>query len=326
MKPTYANGWYQIAFSEEMQSGQLLTFHYFGRELVGYRGDDQQVRVFDAYCPHMGAHVGKGGKVDGNSVSCPFHKWKFDGEGKCSEISYAKKIPPLARLQMYRVCEKNGMVWIYFHNEKRSPLREVEPQQEFSTGDWSRFKILRWKFRSDTEHVIENIPDLAHFKFVHQMFAIPDWQIEQTPECFHLSLTAKTQLLGKRFYPSSIDVRILEPGYLVVRIQQTLNLMIHATVTPINEQMVEQRFAVSIKKNINPLFRMMLTPLFLYAIRKQFYQDIVIFENRKPPERPYLCDGDGPIGRYRRWYSQFYAPERSLQQSLPVDAFDESSS
>ena len=38
----------------------------------------------------------------------------------------------------------------------------------------------------------------------------------------------------------------------------------------------------------------------------QFAQDIAIWENKIYRERPFLCDGDGPIAPFRRWAKQFY--------------------
>ena len=40
---------------------------------------------------------------------------------------------------------------------------------------------------------------------------------------------------------------------------------------------------------------------------KQITQDIPIWENKIQHEQPLLCDGDGPIGMFRRWCQQFYA-------------------
>src|SRR5690606_854489 len=35
--------------------------------------------------------------------------------------------------------------------------------------------------------------------------------------------------------------------------------------------------------------------------------DIPIWENKIHLERPFLCDGDGPILRFRKYFEQFYA-------------------
>ena len=51
-----------------------------------------EAAVLDAFCPHMGAHLGFGGEVVGNSIKCPFHGWSFDREGKCQRIPYTSRL------------------------------------------------------------------------------------------------------------------------------------------------------------------------------------------------------------------------------------------
>jgi len=41
----------------------------------------REVGVTHAFCPHMGAHLGMGGVVVGNSLQCPFHGWSFNVAG-----------------------------------------------------------------------------------------------------------------------------------------------------------------------------------------------------------------------------------------------------
>jgi hypothetical protein len=62
-------GWYIVAYSDEVQPGDVVPLRYFGQELVLWRGEDGLARVLDAY----GAHMGHGGKVHGNWLECPFH-------------------------------------------------------------------------------------------------------------------------------------------------------------------------------------------------------------------------------------------------------------
>ena len=35
--------------------------------------------------------------------------------------------------------------------------------------------------------------------------------------------------------------------------------------------------------------------------------DLPIWDNKKYRPQPLLCDGDGPILMWRKWFSQFYA-------------------
>jgi phenylpropionate dioxygenase-like ring-hydroxylating dioxygenase large terminal subunit len=35
----FPKGWFQVAYSREVDTGQILGLHYFGRRLICYRGD-----------------------------------------------------------------------------------------------------------------------------------------------------------------------------------------------------------------------------------------------------------------------------------------------
>ena len=88
-------GWYVACYSDEIAEGEVKPLRYFGRDLAIWRGEDGKVRIIDAYCKHLGAHMGHGGKVHGNLLECPFHAWRYAGEeGVVKEIPYAKVIPP----------------------------------------------------------------------------------------------------------------------------------------------------------------------------------------------------------------------------------------
>lgn len=52
-----------------------------------------EVFITDVYCPHLGANITCGGRVNGDDITCPFHEWAFDGKtGKCVDIPYASKV------------------------------------------------------------------------------------------------------------------------------------------------------------------------------------------------------------------------------------------
>ena len=54
-------GWFVVCYSDELAKGEVKPVTYFERELVVWRGEDGAPRVLDAYCPHLGAHLGYGG-------------------------------------------------------------------------------------------------------------------------------------------------------------------------------------------------------------------------------------------------------------------------
>jgi cholesterol 7-dehydrogenase len=78
-------GWYWLINSWDLIRGDVKYLNYCGRDVVLFRGQNGTPYVLDAYCPHMGANLGIGGKVCYDScIECPFHGWAFDGEtGHC---------------------------------------------------------------------------------------------------------------------------------------------------------------------------------------------------------------------------------------------------
>ncbi len=79
--------------AERSRAGAVKPLHYFGRELVVFRGEDGVAHVLDAHCPHLGAHLGFGGRVEGGALRCPFHGWLWNGDGRCLEVPYAGRVP-----------------------------------------------------------------------------------------------------------------------------------------------------------------------------------------------------------------------------------------
>ena len=93
------SGWFRVAFEDEIEPGSVRALRYFGRDLVLVCPEQGEPRVFDAYCPHLGAHLGFGGTVEGESLRCPFHGWRFDMQGPCIEVPYARRVPAQAALR-----------------------------------------------------------------------------------------------------------------------------------------------------------------------------------------------------------------------------------
>ena len=66
--PAYPNGWFRMAYSSEVAAGQVLALRLLGRELVLFRDEEGAAHVLDAYCAHLGAHLGVGGRVEAGGL------------------------------------------------------------------------------------------------------------------------------------------------------------------------------------------------------------------------------------------------------------------
>lgn len=161
-----AYGWYFAMPSGDLKKGETKSFQLCGQELVLFRGEDGNVGVLDAYCPHMGTHLGKG-KVVGNHVRCFFHHWQFDREGSCKLIPCQKDIPAKAIVPSYAVCEKFASIWIYpaaSAPHALSDFREDELKGELTITFGKAYE------RSCHHHVtMINGIDPQHLKTVHDL-------------------------------------------------------------------------------------------------------------------------------------------------------------
>lgn len=90
LPPPYPNGWYGILESSKLKTGESLYISCLGQHFAVYRTKSNKVFVLDAYCPHLGANMGIGGRVVGDNIECPFHQWSFRGtDGLCTNIPYS---------------------------------------------------------------------------------------------------------------------------------------------------------------------------------------------------------------------------------------------
>jgi len=172
--PANPNGWFRVAYADELGPGEVRPLRYFGTELVLFRDEAGTACVLDAYCPHLGAHLGHGGSVEGEGIRCPFHAWKWAGDGRCLDVPYAKKIPPRARIRSWAVrpgrCgSATASSWC-----GTTPGAPSPPGRSRSCPSWPPTSGRRWTVRSRWLDMNENAVDKVHFHYVHGTPVIPE--------------------------------------------------------------------------------------------------------------------------------------------------------
>ena len=83
--------------------------------------------------------------------------------------------------------------------------------------------------------------------------------------------------------------------------------------TPIDEDRVKCRFAFTQPKVDGEVITGGVNGAIIKNIVGQLEEDKPIWENKIYRPLPVLCDGDGPIAKFRKWYSQFYVNWDSSQ-------------
>ena len=338
-------GWFRVAYSDELTFGKVIPLRYFERDLVLWRTQEGQPQIFDAYCPHLGAHLGYGGKVTATGIQCPFHGWCFDREGKCPKevaeymraspwfglasfmpewvqprrdrIPHSSKIPPQARINSWSVVETNGIILMYYHSNERSQHRlpnwTIPELPEYRDPDWIRVMRRRWRVRTNVYEVAENGIDTAHSVFVHaQTFAAlksNGLDTDGTTSIHRLSFL--TKLLGREvegFLTIASHGLGCQVSRTILKTFAELQFTAVFLLTPIDREYVEIDLVFTMKKLVNKqLTHLMIAPWLMRGIGKNLEQDIPIWENKIFQTHPLLCDGDGSISQYRRWARQFYS-------------------
>ncbi len=305
-------GWFQIAYSNEIAPGDVKPLKYFGRDLVIFRTEDGELSVLDAFCPHLGAHLGHGGTVKGTEIECPFHAWRFGLDGVCTAVPYAKRQPRKAKLTRWHTKEVANLVMCWHHAGGEPPQWDVPDEiPEWGTKDgtrneeWTEWETADWIVRSCNKEMGENAVDSAHFRYLHGTRNLP--QSEATFDGPVLRVFSATGMETPRG-PVEGSVESLSYGFGmgVVRFKglaETLNI---GCTTPIDREHAHLRFNFSVKKLGGADITRGVGKAFVNEVKRQVEQDIPIWEHKVHLDKPLLCDGDGPIASYRRWAEQFY--------------------
>jgi len=298
-------GWFQIAYSDDLATGEVKPIHYFGRELVLFRTEDGQSHLFDAFCPHLGAHLGHGGKVVENTIRCPFHAWRYDGTGRCVDIPYAKRIPPAARMATYPSCEINGMIFGWHHPLGDAPAWEIPAIPEVASPEWTEPVRREWTVRSRNQELAENTVDQAHFRYVHGTNTVASTDVSTDGPFLRVVSQSKVGT-PRGEADGTIEVNTFGFGFGVTRFTGVVETLVLTSGTPIDDERVHMHLSLIVRKLGDERSTSGVGKAFVAEIERQFTQDIPIWENKVHLERPALCDGDGPIAELRRWARQFY--------------------
>jgi phenylpropionate dioxygenase-like ring-hydroxylating dioxygenase large terminal subunit len=173
-------GWWQIGWSSEFATGAVKPLRFFGEDLVGYRGDDGELRVMQAHCQHLGAHIGHGGKVVGDCVQCPFHGWQWGPDGYNAAIPGQDKPNRSKQLRVWPVMEQYGLVFMWHHPDGEPPawgmLDIFQTYPQFEQDPEAYYPVFTVTNEMEPVHpqiVLENSADSAHFEFVHRATVTP---------------------------------------------------------------------------------------------------------------------------------------------------------
>jgi phenylpropionate dioxygenase-like ring-hydroxylating dioxygenase large terminal subunit len=300
------NGWFAVAWSRELVAGEATRIRYFDHEMVLFRTRSGAAKVLDAYCPHLGAHLGEGGRVMGESIRCPFHGWQFDGSGNCVEIPYCERIPPRAQLRAWDVVERNGMIFVWHHAEGKPPSWDVPVMPELGDAEWTEPRTFELRVGVHMQDMAENNCDPVHFRFVHKNMEVPPSEVSYGDDGRFFRIVSRSQhQMPTGTFEMELERDTWGLGLSSVRMKGIpgAGLLMFSSTAPIDADHTHSRWLFTATKNMADVAG----EEFIDGLSQGVMQDMRIWENKIHRDRPVLCETDKYLAEFRRWAKQFYS-------------------
>jgi 3-ketosteroid 9alpha-monooxygenase subunit A len=332
----FARGWHCLGLAEKFRDGKPHSIQAFGQKLVIFQGDDGKLNVLDAYCRHMGGDLSQGA-VKGNEIACPFHDWRWGGDGRCKQIPYARRVPLRARTAAWPTLDQDGMLFVW-NDPEGNPPREEEalPRIEGALDDeWTDWLWYETLVETNAREVIDNNADMAHFFYVHLSFPTYFKNIfEGHVAAQYMNGKAREdarprlpegspKMLGNSsvaaYYGPSFMIDELTYDYDTMDVRTTL-INCHY---PIDENSFVLQYGIIVKKQdgLDEEAAMEVAGTQASYVKKGFEQDVQIWKNKARIDNPLLCEEDGPVYQLRRWYEQFYVDVADIEPEM-VERFE----
>ncbi|WP_232716505.1 Rieske 2Fe-2S domain-containing protein [Gordonia metallireducens] len=334
----YARGWHCLGLVRDFADGAPHQVAAFGTELVVFAGEDGTLNVLDAFCRHMGGNLALG-TVKGNTIACPFHDWRWRGDGKCAGIPYAKRVPPIARTRAWTSTVVSGQLFVWHDPQGSVPPPELAIPEIPTYGDegwtdwvWNSIDVTG----SHCREIVDNVVDMAHFFYVH--YGMPTYfknvfeghiasqVMRSRPRADAAGVSQSTNYSTE----SQSDASYFGPSYMIDKLWSggrdhdgDPNIYLVNCHYPISPTSFRLQYGVLVEKPAGMADEQanQIAQAVAKGVAIGFEQDVQIWKNKSRIDNPLLCEEDGPVYQLRRWYEQFYVDVEDIAPEM-VNRFE----
>ncbi len=329
----FARGWHCLGLTKDLGDGKPHSVNAFGQKLVVFRGEDGQLNVLDSYCRHMGGDLSQG-TVKGNAIACPFHDWRWGGDGKCKLVPYAKRTPRLARTAKWATLEQDGMLFIWNDPEGSAPPEDVYiPRIEQAGSDeWTDWHWYTTVVNVNCREIIDNVVDMAHFFYIHG--AVPSHFkniFEGQVATQYMNGGGREDMQGTegaKMLGSTSVASYYGPSFMIDDLTYHYPDADHKTILinchyPIDSNSFVLQYGIIVKKVEGLPEEVAVATAHALGdwVKQGFEQDVQIWKNKARIDNPLLVEEDGPVYQLRRWYEQFYVDAAEVEPEM-TDRFE----
>ena len=169
--------WQPVYRVKDLASGRAIPIKIMSEDFTLYRGENGTPHLTAFQCAHRGTQLSTGW-VEGDSIRCRYHGWKYDGSGQCveqpgEEEGFASKVKILS----YPVKEYLGLIFAYL-GEGEPPLLRRFTEME-GPGTLELYEPEYWPCNYFNR--IDNACDVAHLAFAHRQSRLAVNQLRDIP-------------------------------------------------------------------------------------------------------------------------------------------------
>jgi vanillate O-demethylase monooxygenase subunit len=160
------NAWYMAAWSSDV-GRQLFRRVIMDQAIVFFRKADGTAVALSNRCAHRFGPLNLG-KLEGDTVACPYHGLRYDAAGKCVFNPNGNQVVPTgARLTVYPLVERYGVLWIWPGDPIRADAAAI-PDLSYLQDSAHYTRVQGFiEVRANYRYIIDNLLDGAHVATVH---------------------------------------------------------------------------------------------------------------------------------------------------------------
>ena len=304
--------WTAVAPARSLKT-KPLGITVAGTPVALFRDAAGRARALVDRCPHRGVKLSLG-TVDNGCLTCPFHGWQFDGDGRCVSVPWNPdaKRETLGGLPV-PVQERGGLLWLFTEAGRTDvdDVLHVPPVLERSDVTVSTERI-RWN--THWSRAMENMLDWPHLPFVHSGTigrGMHGQRMDISWEDTDAGGTTRIRIDGVE-QPGHLDYLYPNAMVLAVMSEPARTMHMFVSVIPVDDSTTDMLLCTA-RSFLRPR---LFDPFFRLANRRIAGEDRVVIDSSFPVAVPPAAEErsvrtDQPTLFFRKRYMELIARDAS---------------
>jgi phenylpropionate dioxygenase-like ring-hydroxylating dioxygenase large terminal subunit len=168
LDPSY---WYAVENDEAVKVGKVVEVKFWKTSIALFRDEKGELHAVENRCAHRQVLLSEG-RVEGCRLTCRYHGWSYDADGRLADIPHELfgRPFPSVQLRSYPVEVRYGLIWIFFGDPDLAASRPIPIIDELEgSSPWVCVPIdFTWK--SHHAMIVNNVMDSTHVASLHRQF------------------------------------------------------------------------------------------------------------------------------------------------------------